>query len=197
MSRSRVSFKEPLKWILIIGGVIGFIAAFIIMQEKLAVLNNPAYVPSCSLNPIISCGSVLRSSQAEAFGFSNPLLGIAGFAVIITIGAAMAAGAQFKRWFWLGLQLGSVFGLVFVHWLVFQSLYSIGALCPYCLVVWSVTIPIFWYTTLHNLQAGNIKASKRVGGFLQRHHAEILVLWILLIIGLILQRFWFYWSTLI
>ncbi|PRC62285.1 hypothetical protein C6A85_03910, partial [Mycobacterium sp. ITM-2017-0098] len=30
----------------------------------------------------------------------------------------------------------------FVHWLIFQSLYRIGALCPYCMVVWAVTIPL-------------------------------------------------------
>ena len=45
------------------------------------------------------------------------------------------------------------FGVVFVHWLIFQSLYVIGALCPYCMVVWAVTIPIFWYVTLHNLRS--------------------------------------------
>ena len=31
---------------------------------------------------------------------------------------------------------------VFMHWLIFQSLYRIGALCPYCMVVWAVTIPL-------------------------------------------------------
>jgi len=38
-----------------------------------------------------------------------------------------------------------------VHWLIFQSLYRIGALCPYCMVVWVVTITVFWNVTLHNL----------------------------------------------
>ena len=31
---------------------------------------------------------------------------------------------------------------MFVHWLIFQSLYRIGALCPYCMVVWAVTISL-------------------------------------------------------
>ena len=46
------------------------------------------------------------------------------------------------QWYWAGLTVGTVLGAVFVHWLIFQSLYRIGALCPYCMLVWSVTIPL-------------------------------------------------------
>ena len=46
------------------------------------------------------------------------------------------------RWYWAGLAAGTLLGTVFVHWLIFQSLYRIGALCPYCMVVWAVTIPL-------------------------------------------------------
>jgi uncharacterized membrane protein len=48
----------------------------------------------------------------------------------------LLAGASFKRWFWRGLEIGTIFGLGFVHWLIFQALYRINALCPYCMVVW-------------------------------------------------------------
>jgi hypothetical protein len=30
-----------------------------------------------------------------------------------------------------------------------------------------------------------------------RHHGDILLLWFLIIVALILKRFWYYWSTLI
>ncbi|GAA3013484.1 hypothetical protein GCM10020229_26000 [Kitasatospora albolonga] len=49
-----------------------------------------------------------------------------------------------------------LFGIGFVTWLMTQTLYSIGALCPYCMVVWAAMIPLFWYTTLHNLRSGVI-----------------------------------------
>lgn len=29
--------------------------------------------------------------------------------------------------------------------------FGLGRLCPYCAVVWAVTIALFWYVTLHNL----------------------------------------------
>jgi uncharacterized membrane protein len=127
------------------------------------------------------------------------MIGIAGFAIIATVGAGMLAGAVFKRWFWLGLQAGVAFAVGFVTWLQFETIFRIQALCPYCMVVWAVTIPIFWYTTLYNLRAGNILTPARLKGavaFVQRHHGDILLLWILIIVGVILNHFWYYWRTL-
>src|SRR5689334_17486274 len=123
---------RSLPWILLIGGIIGLAASAVLTVEKLALLRDPAYVPSCSINPILSCGSVMTKPQAEVFGFPNSLLGIAGFAVVVTVAVALLAGATFRRWFWGGLQVGVTLGAVFVHWLMFQSLYRIQALCPYC-----------------------------------------------------------------
>jgi uncharacterized membrane protein len=194
------TLKQVLPYILIIGSLIGLIAAFIIMFEKLHLLADPSYEPSCSINPIISCGSVMSSKQGAVFGFPNPILGLIGFPIVTAVGMAMLAGATFKRWFWLGLQAGTIFGAVFIHYLFFQSVYRIQALCPYCIVVWSVTIPIFWYTTLYNLREGHIATPVRLKTFvtfLQRHHGDVLFVWFLTIAGLILNHFWYYWSTLI
>lgn len=169
---------------LLLGGLIGLAASAVLTVEKIAILRDPAYVPSCSINPVLSCGSVMTRPQAEVFGFPNPLLGIAGFAVVATVGAALLAGATFRRWFWLGLQAGVTFGAGFVHWLIFQSLYRIGALCPYCMVIWAVTIPIFWYVTLHNLRRR------------RTFHGGALTLWFVLVLALITEQFWSYWRTL-
>ncbi|GAA1585410.1 vitamin K epoxide reductase family protein [Kribbella hippodromi] len=185
------SGNRALAWLLLLGGTAGLIAAGVLTVEKIALLRDPAYVPSCSINPVLSCGSVMSTDQAEAFGVPNPLLGIAGFAIVATVGAALLAGAQFRRWFWLGLQTGVTFGVVFVHWLIFQSLYRIGALCPYCMGVWAVTIPIFWYVTLHNLR------TTRIGQGAARVHSVVLTCWAAVVIGLITARFWSYWTTLV
>lgn len=191
---------RSLAWLYTIAGSVGLAAAFTLLVEKIELLKDPTYVPSCSINPILSCGSVMKTEPAEAFGFPNPIIGVAGFAVIITIGMARLAGAEFRRWFWWGLQAGVTLAVVFVHWLVFQSLYRIDALCPYCMVVWVVTIPLFWYTTLHNLQAylaegrGSDTAIART---LAEYHSVVLTVWYLTIAALIAQRFWDYWSTLL
>ncbi|MDX2969195.1 vitamin K epoxide reductase family protein [Kribbella solani] len=190
-SSSRAPGERGLAWLLLLGGAAGLIAAGVLTVEKIALLRDPSYVPSCSINPVLSCGSVMSTDQAEAFGVPNPLLGIAGFAIVTTVGAALLAGARFRRWFWLGLQAGVTFGVVFVHWLIFQSLYRIGALCPYCMGVWAVTIPIFWYVTLHNLR------TTRIGLGAARMHGVVLTCWAAVVAGLITARFWSYWTTLV
>lgn len=139
----------------------------------------------------------MTTSQASVFGFANSLIGIIGFTALMTVGLALLAGAKFKRWFWLLMQLAATFGVVFVHWLIFESLYRIGSLCPYCMATWVVVIPIFWYVTLYNLELGNLVASRwlrRIGKFVLRHHGDILVIWFLVIVCLILHRFWYYFA---
>ena len=183
--------------LLAIGGAIGFVAAFVLALEQVEVLEDPDYVPSCNFNPVLSCGSVMQTWQAEQFGVPNALLGIGAFAAVTTVGVVLLAGSTLPRWFWLGVQAGALFGVGAVHWLIYQSLYDVGALCPYCVVVWIVTIPIFCYVTVHNVQVGHLPVSAAARRALARNRGLILILWFLLIAALILVRFWDYWSTLV
>ncbi len=126
-------------WWILIAGVAGLIASATLTIEKIELLLNPAYVPSCNLNPIVSCGSVMTTPQASAFGFPNSLIGIAAFAVVTVTGVLAVAKVPLPRWYWIGITLGTLVATGFVHWLIVQSLYRIGALCPYCMVVWVAT----------------------------------------------------------
>src|SRR5690348_4561350 len=117
-----LTLQKAMPWLLVICGSVALLCAIIIMYDKVELLQNPKFVPNCDLNPVISCGSVMQSKQAHAFGIPNPFIGMVGFSVIVTIGVAMLAGAaKFKRWFWLGLEFGTIFGVAFVHWLFFES----------------------------------------------------------------------------
>ena len=190
------STRPWLGWLLLTGGIVGLAAALVLTVEKLALLADPSYVPSCSINPILSCGSIIASPQAEVFGFPNPLLGIVGFSMVAATGAAIIGGATLPRWYWLGLQAGVTFGVVFVHWLAFQSLYRIGALCPYCMVVWAITIPLFFYVTLRNLNAyvGPTRAVlRRVTGVAATYDTVALTAWFLAFLVAIAIRFWSSW----
>jgi len=191
---------RALAWLLLVGGLIGGTAAFVLIVEKIKLLTDSAYVPSCSLNPVLSCGSIMSTEQAEVFGFPNPLIGVAAFPVAAATGAALLAGARLARWYWLGLQVGVTLATVFVGWLIFQSLYRIEALCPYCMAVWCVVLPLFWYVTLRNLGTGVLgarMAQSRGVGVLRDAHALVLTMVFVLILGLITEQFWYYWSTLI
>jgi len=194
------TLKRALPYIFIIFGILGLLASSVLLIEKMELLADPSYQPSCNLNPIISCGSVMVTEQASIFGFSNSVVGIAGFASVITVGFTMLAGARLKRWFWLCVQLGMAFGLGVALWLFSQGVYKIGAVCPYCALIWMTMIVLFWYTLLYNLREKNIvlpKSLKGVGEFAQKYHGELLFVFILTIIVLVLNRFWYYWQTLI
>jgi len=187
-------------WLLSVAGSVGLLASFVITLEKLRLLQNPAYVPSCSINPIISCGSVMKTAQASVFGFPNSWLGLIGFSAVIIVGVSLLAGAQFKAWYWRLFSLGTLFGVIFIHWLFVQSVYYIHALCPWCMVVWAVTIPIFWFTTLHCFKQGYWPTPKTLRRPLQTlcdYKFLVLACWYLLVAGLILQHFWYYFKTVI
>lgn len=196
MTEQRLQRIVPI--VLIVCGALGALAAAILTIEKIRVLQDPTYVPSCSLNPILSCGSVMESDQAEVFGFPNPLIGIAGFTTVLVTGVTLRAGAELKRWYWRGLQGGVLLGTAFVAWLTYQSLYRIGALCPYCLVVWAVIPVLTIYVTCHNIVAGHLgRRMQRTGALLVRNHTVALTLWYLTVAALILKRFWDYWQSLV
>ena len=180
-------------WVLI-AGVVGLIAAITLTIEKVKLLENPAYVPSCSINPVLSCGSVMVTPQAAEFGFPNSLIGVVAFSVVVVAGVLAVAKVALPQWFWAGLAAGTLVGAVFIHWLIYQSLYVIGALCPYCMVVWSVTIPLLAVVSSIALRplAGNGFAR-----FLYQWRWSLVVLWFTGLILMILVRFWNYWSTLI
>lgn len=183
-------FPRLLPWVLTVGGAVGLLASAILTVERGNVLADTDYVPSCDLGSVLSCGSVMRSPEASLFGFPNSLIGIAGFAIVLTVGVAMLAGAVFRSWFRRGLQVGAAAGVVLVHVLIVITLYRIGALCPYCMVVWAVTVPIFWYVTLDGL-AGTRRNG--VTGVLLRYHSVPVVLWGVAVLVLILARFWPEW----
>jgi uncharacterized membrane protein len=179
-------------WVLI-AGVVGLAAAVTLTIEKIKLLENPAYVPSCSINPVLSCGSVMATPQASAFGFPNSLLGIVGFSVVVVTGVLAVAKVALPQWYWAGLAAGTLLGVVFIHWLIVQSLYHIGALCPYCMVVWTVSIPLLVVVASIALQplAGN-KMARAV----YQWRWSLVTLWFVALILMILVRFWNYWSTL-
>lgn len=183
--------------VLVLAGGVGLLAAFVLLLEKLRLLADPAYVPSCSIDAVLSCGTVMRSGQAEAFGVPNPLLGLVGFSVVVATGTALLAGGRFATWFWLGLQAGVVAGAAFCGWLVFQTLYRIGALCPYCLAVWAAVVPISWYVTVHNVRAGRLPVGRRLRTAVQDYHLLGLLLAYVALGALVVDRFPTVWRSLL
>ena len=77
-------------WILI-AGVVGLAAALTLTVEKIEILINPNYVPSCSINPVLSCGSVMQTPQASAFSRCRELRSSYGYTATVAMPISKAA----------------------------------------------------------------------------------------------------------
>lgn len=184
-------------YILAIGGLIGIVCSFILSNDTIESLKNPNFVPTCNLNPVLSCGSVMHSAQGSAFGFPNPWIGLIGFTAMLTVGIGMLAGAKFKRWFWLAFEFGLAGGVIFAYWLLYQSVYRIQSLCPFCLTVDVVMTTVFWYLSLYIVREQHLTPHRKLIGvfdFARRYHFEILISWFLIMVLLVLHHFWYYYG---
>lgn len=196
----KLTLQQKLPVILIIAGLIGCIASFALTYDKIQVLQDPSYVPACNINPILSCGSVMKTPQASLFGVPNTIYGLVAFSMLFTFGILLAGGAKVKRWVWLAAQAAATLGVLFMHYLFFQGVFEIHAICPWCFVVWMITIPTFWYITVYNLREKHIRLPRQLrvlSTFAQKHHADILIVWYLGIFGVLLANFWDFWVSLV
>lgn len=188
-------FPRALPWLMIVAGVVGLVASFVLTVEKFALAADATYVPSCSIDAVVNCGSVMGSAQSAVFGFPNSLLGIIGFTAVLASGAALLSGARFGRWYWAGLQVGLTAAVVFVHWLMFQSLYVIGALCPYCMAVWVSTVTVFWFVTLRTLHHGVFSRPVSARALTAPVNAVVPpVAWLVAVGALVFYRFGAFWA---
>lgn len=187
---SRLS--APSAWWVLIAGAVGLLASLTLTYDKIKILQNPSYVPSCNINPVLACGSVMATSEASIWGLPNSLLGIVAFTVVLVAGVLSVAKVPLPRWFWAGLLAGILIGAVFVHWLIFQSLYRVGALCPYCMVVWVMTMSL-----LVVVASIVFRPAAGAGNLVYQWRWSIAVVWFTAVAVLIALRFRDYWSTLL
>jgi uncharacterized membrane protein len=176
-------------------GALGLVAAFILsvdnvqqLQDKIA---GKESVFSCDFSAYVTCGTVMASGQSAVFGFPNSFIGVVGFSVVLTLGVVALAGSPLSNWMWVGLQLGTIFGIGFVTWLQVQSIYVIGALCPYCMVVWAVMIPLFVAVTAESLR--RFAGASGLARFVSNWSVLLIALWYVAVAAAI----WFKFGSLI
>ncbi len=143
---------------LVCAGLIGWWAAFSLTMEKFEAYAHPGVSAGCDFSVLVQCTKNLNSWQGSVFGFPNPILGLAGWVAPIVVGMAILAGARFARWFWWLFEAGMLFAFGFVCWLIYQSIFVLGTLCPWCMVTWSVAIPSFYAVTIHVMRTGILPA---------------------------------------
>jgi len=158
---------------LVVAGIVGWSAAFALTLDKLNSLANPGAGASCDFSVLVQCSANLEAPQGSLFGFPNPLIGLGAWIAPIVVGMAILAGARFARWFWWLFEIGMLLAFAFVIWLIGQSIFVLGTLCPWCMVTWLVVIPSFYAVTLHVLRTGIVPVPSGI-----RRGADALMSWV-------------------
>lgn len=140
----------------ILAGLIGWFASFELLTERIKSLADSDYVPNCDFSVLVTCGPNMSSWQGSIFGFTNTIFGVTMFVAPIFVGVALLARARFDGWWWMLYLLGNVFGIALVFWLFSQSVYVLGTLCPWCMVVWTIMIPLWWINLIRPFALGDI-----------------------------------------
>ncbi|MDP4510481.1 vitamin K epoxide reductase family protein [Nonomuraea turcica] len=171
-------------------------ASFVLSIDAVRLAADPGADLSCNINSVVSCGTVGSSWQAHLFGFPNAFLGLVAEPVVITIAMAGLGRVRFPRWFMFAAQVVYTLGLIFAYWLFSQSMYVIGALCPWCLLV-TVSTTLVWSTLTHvNVRDGNLFLPRRVQTALTRAidsdlDAMAVTIWILvMVLAVVLKYGW-------
>lgn len=200
MTKKKLISNKLTGGLLVFFGLLGLLASTTLLHDIIEIAKNPEFVPICSINPILSCTSVMASAQAELLGIPNPVYGIIAFTALITFGILLIAETKFTAWIWSAALAAASLGVLFAHYLFFQSMFVLGTICPWCSLVWVITIGIFWlivtYLYDHNIFSTS-RAHTRIGNIWTRYRYAILIGWYLTLIAIIFVRFNEYWMSLL
>lgn len=153
------------RWIftsMLVGALLGLVAAFVLSVEALELAKNPDAVLNCSVNIILNCATVAKDPTATMFGFPNSFFGLISEPIVVTVAIAGLAGVKFPRLFMFGAQIGYTLGFIFALYLFAVSFFVIGALCPWCLLVTLTTTFVWFAITRYNIREDNLYLSKNV-----------------------------------
>jgi len=179
---------------MLVSSCLSLIASFVLSKEAVTLAANPNASLSCNINAVISCGTVGSAWQSHVFGFPNAFLGLIAEPVVITLAVASLAGVRFPRGFMFAAQVVYTLGLIFAYWLFYQSMFHIGALCPWCLLVTVSTTLVFSTITHINIRDGNLFLPHRIQSPLStaiRANLDLMVvvIWILVLTLAILVKY--------
>lgn len=196
LAAARNMKARTMGWILTIFGAVGFAGSFALTLEKFLKLANPDHVAGCSINIFLDCADAMASAQGAVLGFPNPVIGVAVFPIVATLGVVVIAGGTLPKWIWRSLLVGTTIGAGFIVFLMYTSIHTLARLCPYCMVVWAAMIPLFWYQLVHAIQEGLLPVGDKVKGFVVKNRNLIVplfyvavVVWIAIGMGPVISAY--------
>lgn len=139
----------------IVAGMLGWVVSFLLYHEYIGQLTGGDALITCDISPIVTCGPNLLSPGGNLLGFSNSIIGIVLFLGPVFAGvSALASRGGMRDGYWRVYAVFVAGAFVFVHVLAYRSVFEYGSLCPWCMVIWIVTIPLFWTVAGWTMRAG-------------------------------------------
>lgn len=85
-------------------------------------------------------------------------------------------------------------GLALAYWPFYQSMFHIGALCPWCMVITFATTLVFFEMTHINIRYGNLYVPRRVrrvlsGAVEANLDLMFVITWMLLLVLLVVLKY--------
>lgn len=185
------------RWIfvvILIAAILSLAAAFILSVEAIELAKNPNAVFECSVNVVVNCATVAKSSYATLFGFPNSFLGMITEPTFVLLAILLLIGVKLPRRFMFAIQIFASSALLFAYYLFYISTAVIGALCPWCMLVMLSTTVMFFAITKYNIRTDNLylskKLAKRAKDFIKKDYDKfLLALTIVLIAAIIVIKY--------
>lgn len=184
------------RWIftsMLVGATLSLLASFVLSVEAVEIAKNPNAELSCSVNIVLNCATVAAHPTSTFMGFPNPFLGLMAEPIVITVAIAGLAGVRFPRLFMFTAQIFYTLGFLFALGLLYVSMFVIGALCPWCLLVTLTTTLVWFAITRYNIREDNLylpkKLSKQAHAWLDKDYDKFVmaVLIFVIIAGIFLK----------
>jgi uncharacterized membrane protein len=179
--------EKGLYAVITLAGIVGFLASFLQMIEKIELLKNPNSALFCNINAVFSCSNILNVWQSSVFGFPNSLMCVSFFAIMITAGIIGWTGSSMNKKLRLIFMGMSLFFVGFGFWYLWQSIFVVGALCIYCIFCYAAVLSISaaWLRlNRHDLKL-NKKNEKFLGNIISKNFD--VAFWLLIAIIIIIE----------
>lgn len=168
------------------------LAAFQLSVDRLEIAKHPEAKLACSINSVLNCASVMKTPQAEIFGFPNSFLGMMAFSVLVFFGLSALLGTKYSKNVLRLVAVAVAMAFAFALWLFFDSVYVIQILCPWCLLTTFSTIVVTAAVTgivieenILNLPRKYYKKAQKIvdGDFDKLFFATIVVVLIIMVVA--------------
>lgn len=185
---------SPWPWlVLTLGSTAGTAASFIQIIERIQFAERPLQMVPCDLNSVFSCSNVFNAWQSSVFGFSNSIMCLLFFGVMLGVSLSGLYGSQLRKGLRITMHSFSLFFLGFGAWYLQQSTFVIGALCIFCVLCYAGVIAINWAWLRINaadLPIGPRHKNALQNGFKSGADTFFWLIWAFVFVAFITLRFW-------